>query len=98
MVAYFTVIAPILAGLQTFLRFPERANQHRQAAVKYGLLKRDIETYIAFPPKDEADIKKKIEEFKLKEEGILSESPSIGTLSLKYARRQHEKKESSKNV
>lgn len=34
-----SILSPILAGLQTFLRFPERAMQHREAAIKFGVLK-----------------------------------------------------------
>ncbi len=29
LMAFFTIMAPGLAGLQTFLKFPERANTHR---------------------------------------------------------------------
>ena len=33
----------VLAGIQTFLRFSERAEQHRTTAARYGVIKRSIE-------------------------------------------------------
>jgi len=37
----------VLAALQTFLKFGERANQHSKAAANYGSTRRNIEQYIA---------------------------------------------------
>ncbi len=81
-VAVLSVLAPILASLQTFLRFPERAEQHRNAAVKFGSLKRDVEMLIALPPSEKAQIEKVLSEIQEKGSQIMSESPSIGSLSL----------------
>lgn len=38
-----SVLAATLSGIQTFLRFSERAEKHRVAAAKYGALRRQIE-------------------------------------------------------
>jgi len=35
----------VLAGLQTFVRFAQRAEQHRSAAVRFGALRRELEHY-----------------------------------------------------
>jgi conflict system pore-forming effector with SLATT domain len=42
-----SVVAAVLAGLQTFLRFAERAEKHRMVAVRYGALNRKIEALLA---------------------------------------------------
>lgn len=38
-----SVLTAILAGVQTFLRFAERAERHRVVAAKFGVLRKDIE-------------------------------------------------------
>ena len=81
-VAILSVMAPVLAALQTFLRFPERAEQHRNAAVKFGVLKTEVERQITFPPSDKVEIEKVLNNIQEKDSQIMSESPSIGSLSL----------------
>lgn len=39
----------VLAGLQTFLRYGDRAERHRKAAVLYSNLRRDLEVALLFP-------------------------------------------------
>jgi len=46
-VAATSVVAAILGGLQTFLRLPEQAATHREAAVSYSVLRRAIEERIS---------------------------------------------------
>jgi hypothetical protein len=48
-VACVSILAAILAGLQTFLRFPERAAQHATAADWYSAIRRDIEQILHLP-------------------------------------------------
>lgn len=38
-----SVLAATLTGLQTFLKFSERAEKHRAVAARYGALRREIE-------------------------------------------------------
>ena len=49
MVAFASILAAVLAGLQTFLRFPERASQHATAAHWYSAIRRDIEETLHLP-------------------------------------------------
>ncbi len=79
-VSFFTIAAPIFASLQSFLKFPERANQHKQAAVEFGKLRKEIEKTIVFPLKSEEELMKKIGEIRLGEAHISSEAPSIGKI------------------
>lgn len=48
-VAFASIIAAVLAGLQTFLRFPERAAEHATAADWYSAVRRDIEETLHLP-------------------------------------------------
>ncbi len=41
--------AGVLAALQTFLGFEQRAAKHREVAAAYGTLRRELETGMAFP-------------------------------------------------
>lgn len=45
-VGLFSLAATVLAGLQTFLRLSERAERHKQAGVRYGGLRRELELEI----------------------------------------------------
>jgi len=45
-----SVATAILAGLQTFLQLPDRAEKHRAAAQRYGDLKRQCDAVLANAP------------------------------------------------
>jgi len=47
LVGLISVAAAILAGLQTFLGFAERAERHRMTAARYSALRREIEFLLA---------------------------------------------------
>ena len=42
-----SVVAAVLAALQTFLRYAERAEQHRAAGARYGSVRRKLEAIYA---------------------------------------------------
>src|SRR5262249_53307070 len=44
-----SILAAVLAGLQTFLRFAERAANHAKAADWYSAIRRDIEQTLHLP-------------------------------------------------
>ncbi len=48
-----SVTAAVLASLQTFLKYSERAEKHLTAHRQFSRLKRDVEFLLAFPPKPE---------------------------------------------
>ena len=82
MVAILSVLAPVLAALQTFLRFPERAEQHRNAAVKFGILKKELEKQIVLLPSTKEELEEVLTNIIKRNADALAESPSIGTFSL----------------
>jgi hypothetical protein len=49
LVASVSILAAVLAGLQTFLRFPERAADHAKAGDWFSAIRRDIEEIMHLP-------------------------------------------------
>ena len=45
-IGLLSVIAAVLASLQTFLRYSELSEKHKAAAVRYGALRREVEEVI----------------------------------------------------
>lgn len=71
-----SVIAAILAGIQTFLRFPERAEKHRIAGTRFGDIKRELELLIAVPSDNEQELKGKLKDIKEQWRKLNEESPT----------------------
>jgi hypothetical protein len=53
-----SILAAVLAAIQTFLRFAERAERHAQAADWYASIRREIEELLALPAHKRGDPKK----------------------------------------
>jgi hypothetical protein len=74
-VGFITVSATVLASLQTFFRFGERAAFSAQAGHRYSLLRRRIEDAIARPP---ADLDDEFAEIRKETDKAGEQSPPIG--------------------
>jgi hypothetical protein len=48
-----SVTAAVFGALQTFLGFPQRQAAHHEAAVRYGALRREIESVLGLPPSEQ---------------------------------------------
>jgi hypothetical protein len=72
-----SVIAAVLASVQTFLRHEERAEKHRIAGVRYGALKRRIEHHLAFPPSEVNDVERLVDGIRTDWDALNEECPSI---------------------
>lgn len=80
-VGMVSVLAALLASLQTFLRFGERAEKHRTAAEAWAALKRDMEAMIALHPtypESRGDPKKYLDEVRQRFAQIAQQSPEMG--------------------
>ena len=66
LISSLSIVAAILAGLQTFLRFAEHAQRHHVAAVKYGELRREIQELLSFRLEDVDEIKESMEKIRRK--------------------------------
>ena len=73
-IGIISILAAVLASLQTFLRLSERAEKHRAVAVRYGALRRELETAIA---KGGPYQEKLVEGLREKLDSISSEAPEI---------------------
>jgi hypothetical protein len=74
-VGVITVSAAVLASLQTFLRFGERAAFSAVAGTRYGRLRRRIEDCLAFPPEGLAE---RLAEIQKLEDDAGDQSPPLG--------------------
>lgn len=74
-VGLVTVSATVLASLQTFFRFGERAAFSAQAGHRYSFLRRRIEDAIVSPPPDLDD---ELEELRKETKKVGDQSPPIG--------------------
>jgi hypothetical protein len=69
-----SVLAAVLASLQTFLRLSERAEKHRTVGARYGALRRELEAAIA---KGGPYEEKLVDGLREKLDSISSEAPEI---------------------
>jgi hypothetical protein len=76
-VALASVVAAILAAIQTFLRLAERSEKHKMAGVRYGSIKREIEQASTFPFQGVDDLKVFIESLRVRWDKLVEESPTI---------------------
>ena len=72
------VVAAILAGIQTFLNFAQRADQHVLAADWYASIRRKIDQELATPKGHRRDPKKFLDEVRRDMNTVGSQFPEIG--------------------
>lgn len=73
-----SVAAAILAALQTFLRFGERAEKHVVAADWYAAVRRDIDQLLALSPKERGTPKSCFDRLRKQMSKVGQHSPEIG--------------------
>ena len=81
LIGMVSVLAAVLASLQTFLRFGERAEKHRTAAEAWADLRRDMEEMIALHPtypESRGDPKKYLDDVRQRFAQIAQQSPEMG--------------------
>ena len=76
-VGLLSMLAAVLASLQTFLRHSERAEKHRAAGARYGGLTVELEMLGIFPPGDPEQLRKRLAEFTMRWTRARDESPAI---------------------
>ncbi len=80
-VGMISVAAAVLASLQTFLRFAERAEKHRVAASRWEALRREIAEMISLHPtypESKGDPKKYLDSLRERMDKLSDESPAMG--------------------
>jgi hypothetical protein len=85
-----SVAAAVLAALQTFLRFAERAEKHVVAADWYAALARETAELLALTPEERGNAKDTLDRVRKELAKVGQQSPEIGQkLWSRYARSQH---------
>jgi hypothetical protein len=77
-----SVLAAVLAALQTFLRFGERAERHRSAAELWAALRREIDEMLALHPTylaSRGDPKQYLDDLRHRMAQAAQQSPEMGS-------------------
>ena len=72
-----SLIAGVLASIQTFLRFGARAEQHRVAAERWSAVRREIEKVRALPADQVGDAKQLLDGIKASMDEAAEKSPAM---------------------
>jgi hypothetical protein len=81
LVGIVSVLAAVLASLQTFLRFQERAEKHRAAAELWAAIRREIDQMLALHPDylaERTDPKAYLDTLRRRMGEVSAQSPEIG--------------------
>jgi multisubunit Na+/H+ antiporter MnhF subunit len=82
-----SVLAGVLAALQTFLGFGERADRHRTAASAYGAVRRDIEQHRALPPQTAESVEALLSRLRGRLDAIAEKAPDVPERTWNTARK-----------
>ena len=77
MVAFASILAAVLAGLQTFLRLPERATQHATAADWYSAIRRDLEQVQHLPVEARGKVKEYLDRVRKETNRVAQDAPEL---------------------
>lgn len=72
-----SVLAGVLAALQTFLGFGERADRHRATGSAYGAVRREIEQYHAVPPRTAEAVETMMNRVRERLDAIAEKAPDV---------------------
>jgi hypothetical protein len=72
-----SVIAAVLASVQTFLRFGARAEQHRVAAERWSAIRREIEKDCSLPPELLGDPRQVLDEINARMDDAAEKAPAM---------------------
>jgi hypothetical protein len=88
-----SVLAAVLASLQTFLRFGERAEKHRASAELWAALRREIDEMLALHPTylaSRGDPKQYLDDLRRRMDEIAQQSPELGERGFWQSKRRYE--------
>lgn len=91
-IGLISVVAAVLASLQTFLRFGERAEKHRSAAELWASIRREIDEMLALHPTylaSRGDPQKYLDDLRRRMDEIAQQSPEMGAKGLWRVRRRY---------
>jgi hypothetical protein len=91
-IGMISVLAAVLASLQTFLRFGERAEKHRSAAELWASIRREIDEMLALHPTylaSRGDPQKYLDDLRRRMDEIAQQSPEMGAKGLWRVQRRY---------
>ncbi|MGR8980529.1 MAG: SLATT domain-containing protein [Gammaproteobacteria bacterium] len=74
-----SLLMAILASLQTFLKYSEQAESHRNASARYQALFNGIDQLMAIPPKDEAALGEWCDKLRERWDELSLEAPNVAS-------------------
>lgn len=92
-VGMISVAAAVLASLQTFLRFGERAEKHRSAAELWAAIRREIDEMLALHPRylaSRGDPKDYLDDLRRRIDEIAQQSPELGVRGIWRQHRRYD--------
>jgi len=87
-VGIVSIAVAVLSALQTFFRFAERAEKHREAAIRYGVINRELERLRTFPPSGQEDARSILVQVEQKLNELAQNTPAIPLVLLAAIRDQ----------
>jgi hypothetical protein len=88
LVGAISALAAVLASLQTFLRFQERAEKHRASAELWASIRREIDEMLALHPEylaERSDPKRYLDDLRRRMDEVSAQSLEIGSSALAKA-------------
>jgi hypothetical protein len=76
-VGLLSVVAAVLTGLQTFLKYSELSEKHRIAGARFANLKHCIELLATLPPSSEDELKQALTEIENRWAKLREDSPTL---------------------
>ncbi len=76
-VGLVSILAAVLASLQTFLGFAQRADRHRTAGAGYGAIRRSLEYFKTFPPSDPSEFQRLVSDIKKQMDALAESAPEV---------------------
>ena len=72
-----SVLAAVLAALQTFLGYGQRADKHRTTAAAYGSIRREIEQYQALGPSSRDELERMMAKLRSRLDEVSRSAPDV---------------------
>jgi hypothetical protein len=72
-----SLLAAVLAGLQTFLGFSARAEQHKSVASAYGAVRRRLETLVTLPVELRGNLADTVKQIELELDNLAKAAPTV---------------------
>jgi Protein of unknown function (DUF4231) len=85
-VGIVSIAVAVLSALQTFFRFAERAEQHRAAAIRYGIINRELERLRTFAPSNQEGAQSVVMQIEQKLNDLAEHTPAIPLVLLARTR------------